>query len=134
MLPNSWRRLLILIRILLAMSCLATQLIYSSFVWTNTAILFAAYVIYSCVVLFWRSLEDAGYPTIALLVDFGFFFLSAIGSAAYAYWITPYFTLTCLLVAVMLHNWWKTLVIAVAAMRCLPWCPRCIRPRCCGPR
>ncbi len=66
------------------MSCLATQLIYSSFVWTNTAILFAAYVIYACVVLFWRSLEDAGYPTIALLIDFGFFFLSAIGSAAYA--------------------------------------------------
>lgn len=74
MLPNSWRRLLTLIRILLGMSCLATQLIYSSFVWTNTAILFAVYVIYACVVLFWRSLEDAGYPTVALLIDFSFFF------------------------------------------------------------
>ena len=102
MLPNSWRRLLTLIRILLAMSCLATQLIYSSFVWTNTAILFAAYVIYACVVLFWRILEDSGYPTIALLIDFGFFFLSAIGSAAYAYWITSVFYAYVLLVAVLL--------------------------------
>ena len=49
MLPTSWRRLLSLIRILLAMSCLATQLISSSFVWTDSAILFAVYTIYACV-------------------------------------------------------------------------------------
>jgi len=123
MLPNSWRRLLTLIRILLGMSCLATQLIYSSFVWTNTAILFAAYVIYACVVLFWRSLEDAGYPTIALLIDFAFFFLSAISSAAYAYWIASVFYAYILLVVVLLHNWWKTLVVAVTAMLLLYLAP-----------
>jgi len=123
MLPNSWRRLLTLIRILLGMSCLATQLIYSSFVWTNTAILFAAYVIYACVVLFWRSLEDAGYPTVALLIDFGFFFLAAISSAAYAYWITSVFYAYVLLVVVLLHNWWKTLVIAVLAVLLLYLAP-----------
>lgn len=116
MLPNSWRRLLSLIRILLGMSCLATQLISSSFVWTNPVILFAVYIIYACVVLFWRSLEDAGYPTLALIIDFGFFFLSAISSAAYSYWITSVFYAYVLLVAVMLHNWWKTLVVAVTAV------------------
>jgi len=116
MLPNSWRRLLCLIRILLAMSCLATQLISSSFVWTDTVILFAVYVIYACVVLFWRSLEDAGYPAVALLIDFGVFFLSAISSAAYGYWITSVFYAYVLLVSVMLHNWWKTLAIAVTAV------------------
>ena len=116
MLPNSWRRLLSLIRILLGMSCLATQLIASGFVWTDTVILFAVYVIYACVVLFWRSLEDAGYSNVALLIDFGFFFLSAISSAAYAYWITSVFYAYVLLVAVMLHNWWKTLALAVTAV------------------
>ena len=116
MLPNSWRRLLSLIRILFGMSCLATQLISSGFVWTDTVILFAVYVIYACVVLFWRSLEDAGHTSVALLIDFGFFFLSAIGSTAYSYWITSVFYAYVLLVAVMLHNWWKTLAIAVTAV------------------
>ncbi len=55
MLPTSWRRLLSLVRILLAMSCMATELISSSFVWTDTAILFAVYIIYACVALFWRE-------------------------------------------------------------------------------
>ena len=53
MLPNSWRRLLSLIRILLGMSCLAVTLISSGFVWTDRVILFAVYVIYACVALFW---------------------------------------------------------------------------------
>lgn len=99
MLPNSWRRLLTLIRILLAMSCLATQLIYSSFVWTNTAILFAAYVIYACVVLFWRSLEDSGYPTIALLIDFGFFFYPRSAAPPTRIGLLRSFTLT--------FCWWR---------------------------
>src|SRR3984885_15135294 len=119
MLPTSWRRLLSLIRILLAMSCLATQLISSNFVWTDIAILFAVYIIYACVALFWRSLEDSGYPTIALIVDFVFFFIAAISGATYGYWISSVFYAYVLLVAVMLHPWWKTVVVAVAAIALL---------------
>lgn len=116
MLPTSWRRLLSLIRILLAMSCLATQLISSSFVWTDISILFAVYLIYACVALFWRSLEDSGYPTIALVVDFAFFFLAVIGGATYTYWITSVFYAYVLMESVMLHSWWKTVVVAAAAV------------------
>src|SRR5579863_4671762 len=116
MLPTSWRRLLSLIRILLAMSCLAAQLISSSFVWTEIAILFACYIVYACVALFWRSLEDSGYPTIALIIDFVFFFIAAISGAAYGYWISSVFYAYVLLVAVMLHPWWKTVVVAVVAI------------------
>ena len=119
MLPTSWRRLLSLIRILLAMSCLATQLISSSLVWTDTAILFVVYIIYACVALFWRSLEDSGYPTIALVIDFVFFFIAAITGAAYGYWISSVFYAYVLLVAVMLHPWWKTVLVAVAAITLL---------------
>src|ERR1700685_1211623 len=119
MLPTSWRRLLSLIRLLLAMSCLATQLISSSFVWTNTAILFAVYLIYAGVALFWRSLEDSGYPTIALLVDFVFFFLAAVSGTVYGYWISSVFYAYVVLVAVMLHPWWKTVLVAVSAIALL---------------
>jgi len=119
MLPTSWRRLLSLIRILLGMSCLATQLISSSFVWTDTAILFAVYIIYACVALFWRGLEDSGFPTLALIVDFVFFFIAAISGAAYGYWISSVFYAYVLLAAVMLHPWWKTVLVAVAAIALL---------------
>ncbi len=74
MLPTSWRRLLSLIRILLGMSCLAIAAggLRVSLV-TDTVILFAVYTIYACVGLFWRSLEDSGYPTAGS--DSGFRFL-----------------------------------------------------------
>ncbi len=91
MLPTSWRRLLSLIRIVLGMSCLTIQLISSSFAVTDTVILFAGYTMYACVTLFWRSLEDSGYPTLALIVDFVFFFLSATSSAPYSYWVSSVF-------------------------------------------
>jgi signal transduction histidine kinase len=116
MLPTSWRRLLSLIRILLGMSCLATQLISSSFVWTNSVILFAVYTAYACVGLFWRSLEDWGYPTAGLIVDFCFFFLSATSGAAYGYWVSSAFYAFVLLAAVTLHRWWKTLIVATGAI------------------
>jgi signal transduction histidine kinase len=125
MLPTSWRRLLSLIRILLAMSCLTFQLISSSFVPTDTVVLFAVYMIYACVALFWRSLEDSGYPTLALILDFVFFFISAISGAAsaYGYWISSVFYAYVLLAAVMLHTWWKTVAVAVAAIALLYFVP-----------
>ncbi len=116
MLPTSWRRLLSLIRIVLGMSCLTIQLISSSFGVTDTTILFAGYTVYACVTLFWRSLEDSGYPTLALILDFVFFFLSANSTAPYSYWISSVFYAYVMIVAVMLHNWWKAVGIAIAAI------------------
>lgn len=98
------------------MSCLATQLISASFVWTDISILFGVYLIYACVALFWRSLEDSGYPTIALVVDFVFFFLAVIGGATYTYWISAVFYAYVLMESVMLHSWWKTVVVAASAI------------------
>jgi signal transduction histidine kinase len=119
MLPNSWRRALCLIRIMLGMSCLTMQLVSSSFAITDSVILFGGYIIYACVALFWRSLEDSGYATLALVVDFVFFVLSATSSAPYGYWISSVFYAYVLLTAVMLHNWWKALSITVFAMALL---------------
>ena len=116
MLPTSWRRLLSLIRILLGMSCLAIQLVSSSFAITDTVILFAGYTIYALVALFWRSLEDSGYPSLALVLDFVFFFLSTTSSASYSYWVSSVFYAYLLIVAVMLHPWWKAVALVVASL------------------
>src|SRR5712692_4547069 len=123
MLPHSWRRLLSLVRILLALSCLGIQLVSSSFAITDTVILFAGYTVYACVTVFWRSLEESGYPTLALILDFVFFFLSATSSAPYSYWISSVFYAYVMIVAVMLHNWWKAVGVAVAAMLLLYFVP-----------
>jgi len=116
MLPTSWRRLLSLIRILLGMSCLAIQLVASSFAITDTVILFAGYTIYACVALFWRSLEDSGYPSLALVLDFVFFFLSNTSSASYSYWVSSVFYAYLLIVAVMLHPWWKAVALLASSL------------------
>jgi len=116
MLPTSWRRLLSLIRILLGMSCLAIQLVASSFAITDTVILFAGYTIYACVALFWRSLEDSGYPSLALVLDFVFFFLSTTSSASYSYWVSSVFYAYLLIVAVMLHPWWKAVALVASSL------------------
>src|SRR5260370_21684661 len=123
MLPTSWRRLLSLIRILLGLSCLSTQLISTSFAITDTVILFAGYVVYSCVTLFWRSLEESGYPTLALILDFVFFFLSATSRAPYAYCISSVCYAYVMIAAVMLHTWWKAVDVAVAAIVLLYFVP-----------
>lgn len=111
MLPHSWRRLLGLMRVVLGLSCLAIQLISSGFAVTDTAILFAVYTAYACVALFWRSLEQYGYPTLGLILDFVFFFLSTTSTASYSYWVSSVFYAYVLLIAVMLHPWWKSLAI-----------------------
>ncbi|MBV9769816.1 MAG: sensor histidine kinase, partial [Bryobacterales bacterium] len=59
---------------------------------------------------------EAGYPTVALVVDFAFFFILAISGPAYGYWIISGFYIYLLLAAVILHPWWKTLVAAAAAV------------------
>jgi signal transduction histidine kinase len=116
MLPYTWRRLLTMVRILLGLSGLTLQLISSSFALTDTVILFAAYTAYACVALFWRGLEDSGYPTLALLLDLVFFVLSTTSNVAYSYWVSAVFFAFVLLAAVMLHDWWKPPLLGAASV------------------
>src|SRR6202171_443259 len=116
MLPYTWRRLLTMVRILLGLSGLTLQLISSSFGITDTVILFAAYTAYACVALFWRGLEDSGYPTLALLLDLVFFVLSTTSSVTYSYWVSAVFFAFVLLAAVILHDWWKPPLLGAASV------------------
>jgi signal transduction histidine kinase len=116
MLPHSWRRLLSLVRILVALSCLTVQLVSTSFAVTDTVVLFTCYLVYACVALFWRSLEESGYPALALLLDCVFFLLAASSSAAYSYWVSAVFYAYVLIAAVILHTWWRALLVAIGSM------------------
>ncbi len=116
MLPHLWRRFLSTVRVLLALSCLVTSLIASSGSITESVALFAAYAVYSAVVLFWRSLEQSGYPLMALGADFLFFFLYASGSTGYSYWISSVFYAYVLVVAVMLHTWSRVVIVTGASI------------------
>ena len=116
MLPHLWRRLLSTVRVLLALSCLVTSLIASSGSVTESVALFAVYAVYSVVVLFWRSLEQSGYPLMALCADFLFFFLYASGSTGYSYWISSVFYAYILVVAVMLHTWSRVVIVTAASV------------------
>ncbi|MGD0619844.1 MAG: sensor histidine kinase [Bryobacteraceae bacterium] len=119
MLPHLWRRFLSTVRLLLSLSCLVTSLIASSGSITESVVLFAAYAVYSGVVLFWKSLEQSGYPLMALSADFLFFFLYASGSSGYSYWISSVFYAYILVVAVMLHTWARVVIVTGASISLL---------------
>ena len=116
MLPYTWRRLLSMVRVLLGLSGLTLQLISSSFAINDTVILFGAYTAYACIALFWRGLEDSGYPTLALLLDLVFFVLSTTSSVTYSYWVSAVFFAFVLLAAVILHDWWKPPLLGGASV------------------
>src|SRR5208283_610457 len=116
MLPHSWRRFLAVVRLTLAVSCLALQLIAFNFALTDTVAMFAAYIVYSVAVLLWHGLEETRFSNFALAIDFLFFLLAAVAPVSYGPWIAAVFYSFVLISAVVLHDWWKALGVAGASM------------------
>jgi signal transduction histidine kinase len=112
MLPHSWRRLLAVVRLILAVSCLALQLIAFNFLMTDTVALFAAYIIYAVAAVLWRGLEDTRFKLLGLAFDFIFFLLAAVAPIAYGHWIAAVFYGFLLISTVVFHNWWTALGVA----------------------
>ncbi len=116
MLPHSWRRFLALLRLLLAVACLALQLIVFNFAITDTVAMFAGYIAYALAVLLWRPSDDSAFAMVALAIDFIFFLLAALAPISYGQWIAAVFYGYLLLAAVVLHNYWKPLAVSLAAI------------------
>jgi signal transduction histidine kinase len=116
MLPHSWRRFLAVVRLILAVSCLALQLIAFNFLMTDTVALFAVYIVYALAVVLWRSLEETRPKLLGLAIDFIFFLLAAVSPVAYGHWIAAVFYGYLLISAVVIHNWWKVLTAAAASV------------------
>src|SRR5579872_20115 len=116
MLPHSWRRYLAVVRLSLAVSCLALQLIAFSYLMTETVLFFAGYIVYALAAALWRGLEDTRFRLLSLAIDLIFFLLAAMAPIAYGHWIAAVFYSYLLISAVVLHNWWKVLAVAVMAI------------------
>ncbi|MGI8743820.1 MAG: sensor histidine kinase [Bryobacteraceae bacterium] len=116
MLPHLWQRLFRAVRTALGASCLLTELVNSHFAFTWNEVFFAAFTVYALVSLCWKGLEDTGYLLLALALDMLFFFLSLTSSAPHGYWISAVFYTYLLLVSVVLHDWWKALIVTAASI------------------
>jgi len=116
MLPQLWQRLLRAVRTALGVSCLITELVNTHLVLTEHAVLFTVFTLYALIALIWKWFEDTEYPLLALALDTLFFFLSLTNSAPYSYWLSAVFYTYLLLAAVVLHDWWKALVITAASI------------------
>src|SRR5581483_6435052 len=115
MLPHFWRRFLGIVRLILAISCLALQLIAFNYAITDTVAMFAAYIAYSLAALLWRPLDDSPFSMFALPIDFLFFLLAAVAPVSYVQWIAAVFYGYVQVSAVVFNNSWKSLAVAVAA-------------------
>jgi signal transduction histidine kinase len=116
MLAVSWRRFLAVVRLILAVSCLALQLIAFNFLMTDMVVMFAVYIVYALGAALWRGLEDTRFKLLGLAIDFIFFLLAAVAPIAYGHWIAAVFYGYLLISAVVIHNWWKALGIAAMSV------------------
>lgn len=116
MVPHSWRKFLAVVRLVLAVSCLALQLIAFNYAVTDAVIMFAMYIAYSVGVVLWRGLEDTRFGGFALAIDFLMFLLAAVAPVSYGQWISAVFYSYLLISAIILHVWWKALAISAASL------------------
>lgn len=116
MLPHSWRRFLSIVRLVLALSCLALQLIAFNLAVTETVAILTAYIVYSAIAVLWRGLEDTPYSLFALAIDFLFFMMASMAPVSYGPWIAAVFYGYLMVSAAILHNSWRALGIATASV------------------
>lgn len=116
MLPHSWRKFLAIVRLVLAISCLALQLIAFNFALTDTVAIFSVYILYSVAVAMRGGLEETSFSLLALAIDFLMFLLAAVAPVPYGHWIAAVFYGYLQISAVLLHNWWKSLGVSVASV------------------
>jgi len=114
-----WQRVLAVIRLLVALSCVLAELLVSGGVITGLALVFAGYALFAIAMLSWPLLQQQSRWILpALVVDFLLLllFLSA-GAGNTGYWVGAVFYSYVLVSTVMQHKW--PVVVTVAAMAIL---------------
>lgn len=111
-----WVRVLGIVRVLLAASCIVLCLWDESSAAKNFVLLWAIYGIYGMLGLIGKGLDQAGYPRLGLLVDMVFFLLCAWMPLEYSSLITSLFYLFVLLTAALLHTTSEIVVVIGLAL------------------
>ena len=113
-----WQRVLAVVRLLVALSCVTAELLVSGGVITGTSAVFAAYAGFAIAMLAWPLLHQPRWILPALVVDFLLMLLFLSGNTGNSgYWVGAVFYAYILVSTVMQHKW--PVVIAVAAMAAL---------------
>jgi two-component system sensor histidine kinase DegS len=113
---DKWRLYLNIIRLCMASVCLSLHLVTAPEGGWGRTILWSFYLCYSGVALFWKSLEQAGYVLLGMLVDTVFFLVAASQPGAYSVWITSVFYLYLLLNAALLHSFREVFIVIGATL------------------
>ena len=111
-----WRIYLNVVRLCLGIFCLLLQVAGAPEVSWGRLILWSFYVTYSLVALYWRSLEQAGYVLLGLLVDTVFFLVAAAQPGPFGVWVTSNFYLYLLLAAALLHSFREVSIVIGATL------------------
>ena len=113
---KQWRFWLALSRSFIALLCLTTSLLLPQSSFAISA-LWAIYFVYASAAIFYRSLEQLGFPQLGLLVDMVFFILCASIPNEYSLGLTSVFYLYVLLAAALEHTSREVIiVVAISVM------------------
>lgn len=113
-----WQRVLAVVRLLVALSCMAAGFIVTGVFITGPSVVFAAYVVFAGAMLFWPLLQQPQWILPALVADFLLLLLflsSSTGNSGY--WIGAAFYAYVLVSAVIQQKW--PVVVAIAALAIL---------------
>src|SRR5579884_918407 len=115
-----WQRVLSTVRLLVALSCAAAELLISGGSITGVSLVFIAYALFAAGALFWPLLQSDSWRLPNLAIDYLllFLFISS-GTGSSGYWIAAVFYSYLLVSTVMLHKWPVVLAVAAGAVALL---------------
>src|SRR5579884_3629290 len=111
-----WQRVLSTVRLLVALSCAAAELLISGGSITGVSLVFIAYALFAAGALFWPLLQSDSWRLPNLAIDFLLLllFISS-GTSTNGYWIAAVFYSYLLVSTVILHKWPVALAVSAGA-------------------
>ena len=117
MVPYEWRRHLGIVRAVLAISCVALNVVYPASYGALIATVAASYAAYAIYTVVRDTVESNVYPVSTLVLDCGFFLLCVLHPSEQGAWLSTLAYFFLLALSALLYEWWHVCTI-VAASTC----------------
>src|SRR3954466_15614121 len=115
MVPYMWRRHLGFVRVVLALLCVMTYVLYPVRYGVLIASITAMYAAYSILALLRDTVESNLYPLSMLLLDLVFFLLCALHPSEQGLWLSTVTYFYVLAFSALLYEWWHVCAIVGAS-------------------
>jgi signal transduction histidine kinase len=116
MVPYSWRRHLGIVRALLAISCVAVNIVYPTPYGALIASIAASYAAYAIITLLRDTVESNLYPVSTLMLDSAFFLLCAFHPSEQGLWLSTVAYFFVLTLSTLLYEWWHVCTVVATAV------------------